>query len=173
MAKIQINLHPSYSDAHYIHVCHFFVKPKGSSERDRRSPRLLRRRICDLVRSKAADASHLVTDLYLPVEQRTCRVRRGGHRSLALDGGYLLRRGSEQNDSKLTTIIGIEQWICFLLGVVCILFGMRGICMECSQEALPRYVAWLGTAYVPALRAIAMLCFGLGIALVHQAWRRP
>lgn len=152
----------------------FFANAKSSAEGDPPIAKDCLGRICDPVRFKGADTTSLGDGYrYLPVEQRTCRVRRGGHRSRALDGGYLLRRGSEQNDSKLRTIVGIEQWICFLLGVVCILFGIRGICMECSRATLSTYVAWLGTAYVPALRAIAMLCFGLGIALVHQAWRRP
>jgi hypothetical protein len=64
----------------------------------------------------------------------------------------------------------IERWICFLLGVVCIAFGIWGICMDPSQEALLAYVAWLGSAYGPTLRGTAILCLGVGVALVYRAW---
>jgi hypothetical protein len=84
-----------------------------------------------------------------------------------------LKRGNEYKESGLTKIVVVEQWICFLLGVVCIAFGLWGICMDCSQEALRPYVAWLGSAYEPTLRRTAILCFGLGIALVYRAWTQP
>ena len=34
------------------------------------------------------------------------------------------------------TIVIIEQWICFVLGFVCIAFGIWGICMKLGHRAL-------------------------------------
>jgi hypothetical protein len=79
-------------------------------------------------------------------------------------------RGDEQRASALAKIVVVEQWICFLLGIVCIAFGIWGISIAPSQELLPAYVAWLGSAYAPTLRGTAILCLGLGIALVYRAW---
>jgi hypothetical protein len=78
-----------------------------------------------------------------------------------------LKGGNKQNDSGLTKIAVIEQRICFLLGVVCIAFGILGICME-RGHALPAYIAWLGSAYEPTLRGTAIVCLGLGVALVYR-----
>ena len=81
--------------------------------------------------------------------------------------------GDEQKASALAKIVVIEQSICFLLGVMCIAFGIWGIAIAPSQELLPAYVAWLGSAYAPTLHGAAIVCLGLGIALVYRAWTWP
>jgi hypothetical protein len=65
------------------------------------------------------------------------------------------------------TIVAIEQWFCLLLGMVCMASGTWGICMRRGEYPLPAWIAWLGSAYVPALRVTAVVCLGMGIALVR------
>ncbi len=66
-------------------------------------------------------------------------------------------------------VVVVQQWICFLLGISCIVFGIWGLCMERSHDPLPPGVAWLGPAYMPALRVMAAACLGMGVMLVRQA----
>ncbi len=81
-------------------------------------------------------------------------------------------QGINRINSGPARIVIIEQWICFLLGVVCIAFGIWGLRMGQSEEALAAYVAWLGSAYGPTLRVVAVLCLGMGVALVYRGWTR-
>jgi len=81
-------------------------------------------------------------------------------------------KGAHHN-STLVNFAAIEQWSCFLLGVLCIAFGILGVSMERNYNSLPGYVAWLGSAYQATLRGTALLCIGLGIALVYRSWRHP
>src|SRR5882672_9651565 len=48
-----------------------------------------------------------------------------------LSAGQSVREkgGGEQKSAQPTTTAVIEQWICFVLGLVCMAFGMWGICM--------------------------------------------
>lgn len=65
------------------------------------------------------------------------------------------------------TIVAIEQWFCFLLGIVCMAFGVWGICIRYREGLLPAWLTWLGSAYLPVLRVTAAACLGLGVALVR------
>jgi hypothetical protein len=65
-------------------------------------------------------------------------------------------------------IVVVEQWICLVLGLACVGFGMWGICMKPEQDALSAHVAWLGSLYTPTLRVTAVVCIGLGVALVRR-----
>ena len=65
-------------------------------------------------------------------------------------------------------VVVIEQWICFVLGLVCMAFGIWGICMKPEQDALSAYVAWLGSLYVQMLRVTAVVCAGLGVILIRR-----
>ena len=76
--------------------------------------------------------------------------------------------GDERKSAQPTTIVVIEQWICFVLGLVCIAFGIWGICMKPEQDALSAYIAWLGSLYVPTLRVMAVVCVGLGVMLIRR-----
>jgi hypothetical protein len=65
------------------------------------------------------------------------------------------------------TIVAVEQWFCLLLGIVCMAAGTWGICMRRSEDSLPVWIAWLGSAYVPALQVTAVVCLVMGVALVR------
>ena len=68
----------------------------------------------------------------------------------------------------------IGQWICFVLGVVCIVCGAFGIFAKHIIEDPPSAsVAWLGSAYMPTLRVTALLCLFMGLLLVRHGWRSP
>jgi hypothetical protein len=106
-----------------------------------------------------------------------------GTRSLHEDVGYLSRErtlsvgqgvkktgGGEQESAHPRIIFVIEQWICLVLGLVCMGFGMWGICMNPELDALSAYIAWLGSLYMPTLRVTAVVCIGFGIVLARRGW---
>jgi hypothetical protein len=78
--------------------------------------------------------------------------------------------GDEQKSAQPKMIVVIEQWICLVLGLVCMAFGIWGICMEPEQDALSAYIAWLGSLYTPTLRVTAVVCIGLGVMLARRGW---
>jgi hypothetical protein len=94
-----------------------------------------------------------------------------GYRERALSARPELRKRekTEQKGASPRTIV-VEQWICFVLGFVCMAFGAWGICMRPGQYALSEYCAWLGSLYVPALRLTAVTCLGLGVMLIRRGW---
>ena len=75
----------------------------------------------------------------------------------------------EQRRAPLKAIV-VEQWICFMLGFVCMIFGVWGICVKPGEYALSEYIAWLGSLYVPTLRLTAVVCFGMGVMLIRHGW---
>jgi hypothetical protein len=97
-----------------------------------------------------------------------------GHvsRERTLSGGRGIgKKGrDEQKSAQPTTITVIEQWICLVFGLVCMAFGMWGICMTPGQDALSEHIAWLGSLYMPTLRVTAVVCLGLGIMLLRRGW---
>jgi hypothetical protein len=84
--------------------------------------------------------------------------------------GMSLKGPDRPKDPALARIAVIEQWICFVLGLVCVAFGIWGVRMEWSQKTLSAHVAWLGSAYGPTLRVAAVMCVGIGVALLYRAW---
>ena len=74
----------------------------------------------------------------------------------------------ERKGPRFGMSVAIEQWICMVLGVVCIASGTCGIFMKLSQNALPAYLAWLTMAYVPTLRITAVACLVMGLVLVRR-----
>jgi hypothetical protein len=86
--------------------------------------------------------------------------------------GMKKSRKEARKDSRFVMIIAIEQWICVVLGVVCIASGIWGVLLKPSQNALPAYLAWLATAFVPTLRITAVACLVMGLVLVRRglAW---
>jgi hypothetical protein len=102
-----------------------------------------------------------------------------GPSSLHPDVGYRERASSAgrrmwaREGNEPTATIVVEQWICFVLGFVCMACGIWGICMKPGQSALSIYIAWLGSLYVPALRITAAACLGLGVMLVRRGWAHP
>ena len=92
-------------------------------------------------------------------------------RERALSAGRGVRKKEEDEQRRaLPKTIVVEQWICFVLGFVCMAFGIWGICMKPEQDALSAYIAWLGSLYIPTLRVTAVVCVGLGVMLVRRGW---
>jgi hypothetical protein len=89
-------------------------------------------------------------------------------RTLSVRQGVREKGGDEQKNAQPTTITFIEQWICLVLGLVCMAFGMWGICMEPGKNALSEHIAWLGSLYMPTLRITAVVCIGLGVVLAGR-----
>ena len=108
----------------------------------------------------------------LSYDRGTGSLHGDGHlsreRTLSVGQGVREKGGDERKRAQPTTIVVIEQWICFVLGLVCLAFGMWGICMKPEQEALSAYIAWLGSLYVPTLRVTAVVCVGLGVMLIRR-----
>jgi hypothetical protein len=84
---------------------------------------------------------------------------------------------SKRNREAITptnpTIVAVEQWLCSLLGLVCMACGVWGICMKYDQELPSRYIPWLGSMYGPTLRGTAVACFVSGVMLVRRGLTRP
>ena len=91
-------------------------------------------------------------------------------RALSVGQGAREKLGGEQESAQPKMIVVIEQWVCLLLGLVCMAFGMWGICMKPEQDALSVYIAWLGSLYMPTLRVTAVACIGLGVMLTRRGW---
>jgi hypothetical protein len=79
------------------------------------------------------------------------------------------KTGTGQSSLLLSRIVAIEQWICLLLGIVCVISGVLGLAMNPGQN-LPAHLAWAGLGYVPLLRLTAAVCLALGIVLVRLGW---
>lgn len=94
----------------------------------------------------------------------------GRERVLGAGQGIGKKGRDEQKSAQPTTIAVIEQWICLGLGLVCMAFGMWGICMKTGQDALSEHIAWLGSLYMPTLRLTAVVCVGLGVTLIRRGW---
>jgi hypothetical protein len=61
-----------------------------------------------------------------------------------------------------------EQWLCFLLGLICLICGVYGLFMKYNRDSPNAYIQWLGPAYGPILRFTAISCIALGAVLVRQ-----
>ena len=70
-------------------------------------------------------------------------------------------------------IVVAEQWLCFLLGLICLICGVCGLFMKYNQDSRFAFLRWLGPAYGPTLRFIALACFVLGAVLVRLGLARP
>jgi hypothetical protein len=94
-------------------------------------------------------------------------------RTLSAGHGVREKGGGDQESAQPKMIVVIEQWICLALGLVCMAFGILGICVQPEQDALSAYIAWLGSLYLPTLRVTAVVCIGLGVVLARQGWAHP
>jgi hypothetical protein len=90
-------------------------------------------------------------------------------RDLSVGQCVRAKGGGEQENSQPKLIVVIEQWICLVLGLFCMAFGMCGICMKPEQDATA-YIAWLGSLYMPTLRVTSVVCIGLGVMLTRRGW---
>ena len=71
------------------------------------------------------------------------------------------------------TIVAVGQWLCLLLGLVCMACGVWGICMKYDQELPSGYIPWLGSTYGSTLHGTAVACFVAGVVLVCRGLARP
>jgi hypothetical protein len=94
----------------------------------------------------------------------------GRERTLSAGQGVKGKGAREQESAQPKRIVVIEQWICLVLGLVCMAFGMWGLCMKPEQDAFSPCIAWLGSLYIPTLRVTAVVCVGLGVMLVRRGW---
>jgi hypothetical protein len=83
------------------------------------------------------------------------------------------KRNREATTPTNPTLLAVEQWLCILLGLVCMVCGVCGICMNYDQQLPPGHSAWLGSMYGPTLRGTAVACFVSGGELVRRALARP
>ena len=81
--------------------------------------------------------------------------------------------GDGSRKSTPSWAIAIEQWLCFVLGVICIVCGAFGVLARQVKGPLSGSFAWLGSAYLPTLRVTAFLCFLMGLLLMRRGWSRP
>jgi hypothetical protein len=112
------------------------------------------------------------------------KVFERGPGNLRVDVGYLNREhasGAGRSTWKKEAIerqgassakIVVEQWICFVLGFICLVFGIWGLCINSGHYA-PSYMVWLGSFYVPTLRVTAIMCVGFGVTLIRWGWAHP
>jgi hypothetical protein len=80
------------------------------------------------------------------------------------------RPGNGRSDAKPVWAAVIGQWTFFVLGVLCMVCGVFGVFAQRMEGPLSASVAWLGRAYVPALRVTALLCVFMGSLLVRRGW---
>jgi hypothetical protein len=125
------------------------------------------------------DSSRILTTKVRSPIQGYDRDTRGLHedvghlspdRTSSVGQGVMERGGGEQESAQPKMIVVIEQWICLVLGLFCMAFGMWGICMKPEQHAFSAYIAWLGSLYMPTLRVTAVVCIGLGVMLARRGW---
>jgi hypothetical protein len=101
------------------------------------------------------------------------------HVSIAYDRTPELRRGSQNtNRGEGTTriiprIVVAEQWICFLLGLICVICGVCGLFMKYNQDSPFACIRWLGAAHEPILRVTAIACVVVGAILVRCGLASP
>ena len=87
--------------------------------------------------------------------------------------GQNTKRDDEGTTRTIPRIVVAEQWLCFLLGLICLICGVCGLFMKYNQDSLFAYLGWLGAAYGPTLRFIALACSVLGAVLVRLGLARP
>jgi hypothetical protein len=73
----------------------------------------------------------------------------------------------------ISRIVVAEQWLCLLLGLICMICGVYGLFMKYNHDSPNAYIRWLGPAYGPILRFTAISCIALGAVLVGQGLARP
>jgi hypothetical protein len=88
------------------------------------------------------------------------------------------RGGQNTNKDEGTTrivprIVVAEQWLCFLLGLICVICGVCGLFMKYNQDSPFACIRWLGPAHEPILRATAIACVVVGAILVRCGLASP
>jgi hypothetical protein len=97
-------------------------------------------------------------------DERTPESRREGQNS---------KRDEGTTTRTIPRIVVAEQWLCFLLGLTCMICGIYGLFVQYNQDSSFAYIRWLGAAYGPILRSTAIACFVLGAVLVRCGLASP
>jgi hypothetical protein len=100
-------------------------------------------------------------------------VRRRDYEGASSAGRKEKKEESGENVFPLTPTVVIEQWICLVLGIVCLVSGIVGIAMSPGQNDLSADLPCLKSIYVPLLRITAAVCLALGVVLVRLGWASP
>ena len=80
------------------------------------------------------------------------------------------RERTHHGDSPHAVLPAIALWLCFILGLICMICGILGLCTAPSQALPSINTAWLRAAYVAKLRVTAVACFLMGGILVRKGW---
>jgi hypothetical protein len=94
------------------------------------------------------------------------------HSHIAHERTSEVPRRDEGTSRTIPRIVVAEQWLCLLLGLICMIFGVYGLFMKYSQDSPNAYIRWLGPAYGPVLRFTAISCIALGAVLVRHGLAR-
>jgi hypothetical protein len=109
----------------------------------------------------------------LPDMSRPSSQQRNGPvwmRTSDVEQNTVARERNHQTGSPHAVLSAIELWLCFILGLICMICGILGLCMAPSQAPPSVDSAWLRAAYVPAFRVTAVACFLMGAILGRKGW---
>ena len=95
------------------------------------------------------------------------------HSHIAHERTSAALRRDEGITRTLPSIVVAVQWLCLLLGLICMICGIYGLFMKYNQDSPNAYIRWLGPAYGPVLRFTAISCIALGAVLVRHGLARP
>jgi hypothetical protein len=96
------------------------------------------------------------------------------HVRIAYDRTPEPRRGGQKGTTRIVPrIVVAEQWLCFLLGLICVICGVCGLFMKCDQDSPFACIRWLGAANGPILRSTAIACSVVGAVLVRCGLASP
>jgi hypothetical protein len=96
-------------------------------------------------------------------DERTPEPRRGGQNA----------KRNEEPTRTIPRMVVAEQWLCFLLGLTCMICGIYGFFVQYNLDSSFAYIRWLGSAYGPILRSTAIACFVLGAVLLRCGLASP
>ena len=105
-----------------------------------------------------------------PAQQRNGPV---WMRTSDVEQNSVARKRNHQAGSPPAVLSVVELWLCFILGLICMICGILGLCTAPSQAPPSVDTAWLRAAYVPALRVTAVACLLMGGVLGRKGWTQP
>src|ERR1700722_14460366 len=96
-------------------------------------------------------------------DERTPEPRRRGQNTKR-DGG---------TTHTIPRIVVAEQWLCFLLGLICMICGVCGLFAKYNQDSPFAYIRWLGPAHGLILRSTAIACVVVGVVRDRRGLASP
>jgi hypothetical protein len=91
-------------------------------------------------------------------------------RTSDVEQNSVARERNHQASGFRAVLPAIELWLCFILGLICMICGSLGLCTAPGQAPPSVDSAWLRAEYVPTLRVTAVACFLMGAILVRKGW---